>query len=48
MLQTPRRQHYFPTMCEGTDHDRERGFGVFEPGFQIQAIGPHIYDLEVV
>jgi hypothetical protein len=42
------RKHHFPTISEGTDQDQARGFGVFEPGFHIQAISPQIYDLEVI
>jgi hypothetical protein len=42
------REHDLLAIREGTDHDQERGLGVFEPGFHIQAIRPHVYDLQVI
>jgi hypothetical protein len=41
-------QHHLPAVCEGTDHDQERRVGVFESRFDIQAIGPHVHDLQVL
>jgi hypothetical protein len=40
--------HHRLAMREGTDHDEPRGLGVFEPGFHLEAVGPHIDDFDVV